>query len=358
MEFSAQQIADYLKGTIVGNPDVIVNGFSTIENGKVGTLSFLSNPKYSRFIYDTNASIVLVNKDFKPEREIKSTLIQVDNAYESLAVLLGVMEQMKPKKNGVSPQAFISPSAKIGTNVYIAPFVFVGEGAEIGNYAFVDANSYIGENAKIGESTVLHAGVKVEKECEIGKNCILHAGVVIGSDGFGFAPTKDGSYRKIPQVGNVIIEDDVEIGANTTIDRATLGSTIIRQGVKLDNLVQIAHNVEVKKNTVIAAQSGIAGSSTIGENCVLAGQVGIAGHLEIADGCIFGAQTGVPNTVKEPKSVLQGYPAVPINVFRRASVVYKNLPELQKTISKLEERSTKFEERLSRFDARSTEHEE
>ena len=346
MEFSAQQISDYLKGNVIGNPDVKVSGFSTIENGEAGTLSFLSNPKYNHYIYDTNASIVLVNKDFTPEKEVKTTLIQVDNAYEALAMLLGWVEQMKPKKNGVSPQAFISPSAKIGANVYIAPFVYVGEGAEIENYASIDANSYIGENAKIGESTTLHAGVKVEKECEIGKNCIVHAGAVIGSDGFGFAPTPDGSYRKIPQVGNVIIEDNVEIGANTSIDRATLGSTIIRQGVKLDNLVQIAHNVEVKKNTVIAAQSGVAGSTTIGERCVLAGQVGIAGHIEIADGCIFGAQTGVPNSVKEPKSVMQGYPAVSVSIFRRASVVYKNLPELQKIVYQLEARSTKLEERL------------
>ena len=331
MEFSAQQISDYLKGNVIGNPDVKVSGFSAIENGEVGTLSFLSNPKYSHYLYETNASIVLVNKDFKPQKEVSPTLVQVDNAYEALAMLLGLV-----KKNGVSPQAFISPSAKIGTNVYIAPFVFVGEGAEIGNYASIDANSYIGESAKIGESTLLHAGVKVEQECEIGNNCILHAGVVVGADGFGFAPTPEGTYRKIPQVGNVIIEDNVEIGANTTIDRGTLGSTIIRQGVKLDNLVQIAHNVEVKKNTVIAAQSGIAGSTTIGENCVLGGQVGVAGHIEIADGCMFGAQTGVPNSIKEPKSVMQGYPAVPVSVFRRASVVYKNLPELQKIVNELQ----------------------
>ncbi|MFV0392741.1 MAG: UDP-3-O-(3-hydroxymyristoyl)glucosamine N-acyltransferase [Paludibacteraceae bacterium] len=335
MEFSAQQIADHLRGNVIGNPEVKVCGFSTIESGKPGTLSFLSNPKYTHFIYETHASIVLVNKDFVPEKEMKTTLVQVENAYEALAMLLSRVEQMKPKKNGVSPQAFISPSAKIGTNVYIAPFVYVGEGAEIGNYVSIDANSYIGENVKIGDSSQLHTGVKVEKECEIGNHCIVHAGVVIGSDGFGFAPTPDGTYRKIPQVGNVVIEDDVEIGANTTIDRATLGSTIIRKGVKLDNLVQIAHNVEVKKNTVIAAQSGIAGSSTIGENCVLAGQVGIAGHIEIADGCVFGAQTGVPNSIKNPKSIMQGYPAIPVSVFRRASVVYKNLPELQRIVNEL-----------------------
>lgn len=340
MEFSAQQISDHLKGNVIGNPEVKVSGFSTIEDGKPGTLSFLSNPKYNHFIYETNASIVLVNKDFIPEKDVKTTLLQVENAYEALAMLLSWVEQMKPKKNGVSPQAFISPSAKIGANVYIAPFAYIGEGAEIGNYTSIEANCYIGDNATVGENSQLHAGVKVEKECEIGNNCIIHAGVVIGADGFGFAPTSDGSYRKIPQVGNVVIEDDVEIGANTTIDRATLGSTIIRQGVKLDNLVQIAHNVEVKKNTVIAAQSGVAGSTIIGENCVLAGQVGIAGHIEIADGCIFGAQTGVSNSIKEPKSVMQGYPAVPVSVFRRASVVYKNLPELQRVVHELQRKSS------------------
>ena len=332
MEFSAQQIADYLKGNVAGDPSAKVSTFSAIEDGKLGTLSFLSNPKYKHYIYDTDASIVLVNKDFVPERAVKATLVLVDNAYESLAMLLGLVEQMKPKKMGVSPQAYISPTAKIGENVYIAPFVFVGEGASIGNYASVDAGTYVGDNAIIGSNTTLHAGVKIEKECEIGANCIIHAGVVVGSDGFGFAPTTDGTYRKIPQVGNVIVEDDVEIGANTTIDRATLGSTIIRKGVKLDNLVQIAHNVEVKQNTVIAAQSGVAGSTTIGANCVLAGQVGVVGHVQIADGSIFGAQTGVANAVKEPNTIMQGSPAMPAATFRRASVAYKNLPELQRIV--------------------------
>ena len=316
MEYTAQQIAEYLHGEIIGDPAVKVREFSKIEEGENGTLSFLSNPKYSHYLYESNASIILVNRDFEPEKEVKATLIKVDNAYESLAMLLSSIEQLKPKKNGVSALAHISPSAKIGINVYIAPFVF--------------------ENVKIGENTQLHAGVRVEKECIIGKNCIIQAGAVVGSDGFGFAPANDGSYRKIPQVGNVVIEDDVEVGANTTIDRATLGSTIIRRGVKLDNLVQIAHNVEIGENTVIAAQSGIAGSTKIGKKCVLAGQVGISGHIEIADGCVFGAQTGVPNNVKEPNSIMQGYPAVPVGTFRRASVVYKNLPDLQRTVNELQ----------------------
>lgn len=345
MEFTAQQIAEYLNGSVSGDPTVKVNSFSTIEDAKPGSLSFLSNPKYIHHIYSTEATVVLVEKDFEPREEVTTTMVKVGNPYESLAVLLGVVEQMKPKKHGVSPLAYIDPSAKIGANVYIAPYVYVGEGAEIGNYCYLDSQSYVGENVKIGDKTVLHAGAKIEKDCIIGKNCILQAGAVVGSDGFGFAPSPDGSYRKIPQVGNVIIEDDVEVGANSTIDRATLGSTIIRRGVKLDNLVQIAHNVEIKNDTVIAAQSGVAGSSVVGANCVLAGQVGIAGHIEIADGAIFGAQTGVANTVKEPNSIMQGYPAVPVGIFRRASVVYKNLPELQRTIHQLEKEIEKLKQK-------------
>lgn len=346
MEFSAQQISDYLNGTVIGDATVKVHGFSTIENGEEGTLSFLSNPKYNSYIYETKASVVLVGKDFEPQSPITTTLIKVANAYEALAMLMGLVEQMKPKKNGISSLAYIAPSAIMGENVYIAPFAYIGEEAKIGDNVSIDAQSYVGDKAIIGNNTLLYSGVKVEKECKIGENCILHSGVVIGADGFGFAPVPDGSYRKIPQVGNVIIEDDVEIGANTTIDRATLGSTIVRKGVKLDNLVQIAHNVEVRKNTVIAAQSGVAGSSVVGENCVLAGQVGIAGHIEIADGCIFGAQTGVPNSVKEPKSIMQGYPAVPVGIFRRASVVYKNLPELQKTVYDLQRQINELKEKL------------
>ena len=336
MEFSAQQVASFLNGEIIGDASVTVHDFSKIEEGQTGTLSFLSNPKYYHYIYDCNASIVLVNRSFVPEREVKATLIKVDNAYESLAVLLGIVEEHKPKKNGVSPLAYIAPTARIGANVYIAPYVYVGDYVEIGNYTTIDASSYIGDGVKVGNNCQLHAGVKVEKECVVGNNCILHAGVVIGSDGFGFAPTDDGSYRKIPQTGNVILEDNVEVGANATIDRATLGSTTIRKGVKIDNLVQIAHNVEVDINTVIAAQSGIAGSTKIGKQCVLAGQVGIAGHLEIADGSVFGAQTGVPSSLKTPNQIYQGYPAVTLGVFQRASVIFKKLPDLQKSIYELQ----------------------
>ncbi|MGC3976877.1 MAG: UDP-3-O-(3-hydroxymyristoyl)glucosamine N-acyltransferase [Paludibacteraceae bacterium] len=336
MEFSAQQIAEFLQGEIYGDANVKVNTFSKIEEGKPGTLSFLSNPKYNHYLYESKASIILVNRDFMPENHVNATLIKVDNSYESLAKLLYLVEQYKSKKSGISELAYISEKAKIGKNVYIAPFVYIGDNVEIGDFTTIETNTHIGDNVRIGENGVIHPGVVVEKECVIGNHCVIHSGVVIGADGFGFAPSEDGTYKKIPQIGNVILEDDVEVGANSTIDRATLGGTIIRKGVKLDNLVQIAHNVEVDVNTVIAAQSGVAGSSKIGKQCVLAGQVGIAGHLEIADGSIFGAQTGVPNSIKEPNSIVQGTPAVPVGTFRRASVVYKNLPDLQKTVFELQ----------------------
>ncbi len=332
MEFSAQQIADFLGGSVIGDSNVLVSNFSSLEDGEKASLSFLSNPKYNSQIYSTKASIVLVSKTFKSEGNIEPTLIVVDDPYASLAKLLTMAEQMESKKVGVSELAYISPSATLGANVYIAPYVYVGDGAIIGDYTSIDANSYIGDEVIIGHNTQLHAGVKVEKKCVIGNRCILQAGAVVGSDGFGFAPLPDGSYQKIPQIGNVVIEDNVEIGANSTIDRATLGSTIIRAGVKIDNLVQIAHNVEVKKNTAIAAQSGIAGSTTIGENCILAGQVGVSGHIEIADKTIFGAQTGVANSVKEPNSIMQGSPAVPVSTFRRSSAVFKNLSEIQRLV--------------------------
>ncbi len=335
MEFNAQQIADFLRGKLVGDPNVKVDHFATLEKAKPNELSFLSNPKYTHFIYQTNAGVVLVNDDFVAEGEIKSTLIKVPNAYEALAGLLKLVESYRPKKKGISKQAFIDTTATIGKDVYIAPFVYVGAGATLADNVRIDASAYIGENVTIGKNTEIHTGVKIEKECVIGQNCILQAGSVIGSDGFGFAPKPDGSYEKIPQIGNVVLKDNVEVGANTTIDRATFGSTLISKGVKLDNLVQIAHNVEVGENTVVAGQSGIAGSTKIGKQCVLAGQVGIAGHLKIADNCSFGAQTGVPSSIKKKGSIMQGYPALDIGTFRRASIVYKNLPELQQQIYSL-----------------------
>jgi len=347
MEFTAQQIADFLGGEIQGNPSIKVSDFSKIEEGKPGTLSFLSNPKYSQFIYDSQASIILVNKDFLPEREVQSTLILVDDAYQSLAKLLTMVDQTKPKKTGISPLAYISASATIGENAYIAPFVYVGDNVTIGKNVSLHPHSCVEEGAKLGENVTLFSGVKIYYNCVIGNNCTLHSGSVIGSDGFGFAPSEDGSYKKIPQMGNVVLEDNIEIGANSVVDRATLGSTIIRQGVKIDNLVQIAHNVEVGMNTVIAAQTGVSGSTKLGKQCILGGQVGIAGHLHIADGTSFGAQTGVPNNIKVPNHAFQGYPAIPVMTFHRASVVYKNLPELQKTVYALEKKIQELENRIS-----------
>ena len=346
MEFTAQQIADFIQGVVEGNPSERVNNFSKIEEGQPGTLSFLSNPKYNQYIYDSNASIILVNKNFVPEREVKATLIRVDNAYESLALLLSVVERSTQKKSGISPMAFISETATIGENVYVAPFVYIGDKVAIGNNTSIHANCSIEDNVSLGENVSLFAGVKIYKDCKIGNNCILHAGVVIGADGFGFAPTENGSYKKIPQMGNVVLEDDVEIGANSTIDRATIGSTLICKGVKLDNLVQIGHNVEVGTNTVMASQTGIAGSTKIGKQCLFAGQVGVAGHLQIADGTILGAQTGVPNSLKTPNQTYQGYPAVPVNVFRRSSVVYKNLSDLQNMVYELQRKIAELEKRI------------
>jgi len=347
MEFTAQQIADFLQGEIQGDPLVKVSNFSKIEEGKPGTLSFLSNPKYIHYIYDCKASIVLVNKDFIPDKEIESTLIRVDDAYQSLALLLTMVDQAKPRKTGISPLAFISDTANIGENAYIAPFVYIGENVTIAKNAYIQAHCSIDDNVKLGENIKLFSGVKVYNSCVIGDNCTLHSGAVIGSDGFGFAPTEDGSYSKIPQTGNVVLEDDVEIGANSVVDRATMGSTIIRKGVKIDNLVQIAHNVEVGTNTVIAAQTGISGSTKLGNQCMLGGQVGIAGHLHIADGTIFGAQTGVSGSVKKTNQTLQGYPAIPIMTFQRSSVVYKNLPEIQKMIFAMQKQIQDLENKIS-----------
>lgn len=336
MEFTAQQIADFIQGEVEGDSSVKVNNFSKIEEGAEGTLSFLSNPKYNQFIYDSNASIILVNKDFVAERPIKATLIRVENAYQSLAVLLSVVEKSKPQKTGVSDKSYISESAQIGENAYIAPFVNIADGVKIGKNVRIFSHCSVEENTLIGDNVTLHAGVKIYQLCEIGNNCIIHSGVVIGADGFGFAPTNNGDFQKIAQMGNVIIEDDVEIGANSTIDRATLGSTKIKKGAKIDNLVQIAHNVEIGENTVIASQTGISGSTKIGRNCMLAGQVGVAGHLIIADGTIFGAQSGIANSVKNSGQILMGYPAIPLKDFHRSAIVYKNLPELQRIVYQLQ----------------------
>jgi len=334
MEFSANDIAGLLGGEVEGDGSVKVNNVSKIDQGIPGTLAFLANPAYAKYIYTTKASVVLVNRDFQPEDELSCTLIRVDDAYASIAKLLSYYEQSKPKKVGVEQPSFISESATVGEQVYVGAFAYVGEKATIGKNVKIYPNVYIGDGVSVGDDTILYAGVKVYAGCKVGKNCILHAGSVVGSDGFGFAPTSGGSYDKIAQVGNVEIRDNVEIGSNTTIDCATMGSTVINEGVKIDNLVQIAHNVEVGKNTVIVAQVGVAGSAKIGENCMIGGQVGIAGHIRIGDNVKIGAQSGISNNVKD-NSTLFGTPAFGHRDFMKSYAVFKNLPQLRSDVIEL-----------------------
>lgn len=335
MEFSAQQIAGLVEGTIEGNPEVKVNDFAKIEEGRPGCISFLANPKYTNFLYETESSIVLVNKDFKLEGETKATLIRVDNAYETVAKLLTLYESMKPKKKGISSLAFIDPTAQVGKDCYIGPFVYIGEGAVVGDGCILHAHATIGSHTAIGNHTEIYSNAVIYHDCKVGNNCILHAGCVIGADGFGFAPAADG-YEKIPQIGIVTIEDNVEIGANTCIDRSTMGSTYIRKGVKLDNLVQIAHNDDIGANTVMSAQVGVAGSTKIGEWCMFGGQAGIAGHATIASYTKAGAQSGIANDVKKENTNVMGYPAIDYNNFWRSSVVFRKLPDLNKQIYQME----------------------
>jgi UDP-3-O-[3-hydroxymyristoyl] glucosamine N-acyltransferase len=336
MEFTAATIAGFLKGEIEGNPNVKVNTVAKIEEGHEGALSFLSNPKYEHFIYTTRSSVVLVNKDFKPSEKVNTTLIRVPNAYEAFASLLTLVEQSKPKKKGIHPTAVIEPSSGVGKDVYIGAYTYIGENCYVGDGCRIYPHVFIGDSSTIGKNCLINSGVKIYHECIIGNNCTFHSGTVIGSDGFGFAPQSEGEYKKIPQIGNVIIEDDVEIGANVTVDRATMGSTIIRKGVKLDNLIQIAHNVDVGENTVMAAQSGIAGSSKVGKNCMIGGQAAINGHIKLANGTKVGAQSGVLSDIKEENMVLLGTPAIDLKKFFKSSVVFKNLPDLKKIIDTLE----------------------
>lgn len=336
MEFTAQQIAEYLHGTVDGDPTVRLSSLSKIEEGTPGTLTFLSNPKYTHYIYTTGASACLVNSDFVPEHPLTTTLIRVDNAYECLAQLLTLVNSLKPQKSGIDARAVIDSTATVAPDAYVGPYAVIGAGVVVGAGSKIYPHCFVDDNVKIGASVTLFADVKIYPDCVIGDRCTIHAGAVIGADGFGFAPDAEGHYHKIPQIGNVVIEDDVEVGANTTIDRATMGSTIVRRGSKIDNLVQLAHNVEVGEDTVIAAQSGVAGSSKIGSRCMLGGQVGISGHISIADGSIFGAQTGVPNNIKQERQAWQGYPAMPIMHFRKLSVIQKQLPDLSKKVYELE----------------------
>lgn len=346
MEFSAKQIAEYIHGEIIGDENVTVHTFAKIEEGIPGAISFLSNPKYTHYIYSTQSSIVLVNKDFEPEQPVNATLIKVDNAYESLAQLLTLYEQSKPKKTGIDPLASIAPTAKIGDNVYIGPFACIEEGAEIGDNACIHPHVTVGCHAKVGNNTILYPHVTIYQDCRIGNNCILHAGCVIGADGFGFAPSPQG-YDKIPQIGIVVIEDNVEVGANTCIDRATMGATVIRQGVKLDNLIQIAHNVEVGSHTVMASQGGVAGSAKIGEWCVFAGQVGVAGHIKVGDHVTIGAQSGIPGNTKSG-STLMGYPAIDPKLFARSSVIFKKLPDMYEQMRRLQKELEELKKQLNK----------
>ena len=333
MKFTAKQIASLIGGEVIGDENAEVFTFAKIEEGVPGALSFLANPKYKEYIYTTLSSVVLVNRDFEPEKEIEATLIKVDNAYESLAKLMTMYEASKPKKQGVSSLASIAESAKIGEGCYIAPFACIGEGCEVGDNCYIGDGVSIGDGAKIGNDTILYAHVTVYHDCRIGNGCILHSGCVIGADGFGFAPTADG-YNKIPQTGIVVVEDNVEIGANTCVDRATMGSTIIHSGVKLDNLVQIAHNDEVGSHTAMAAQVGIAGSTKIGQWCIFGGQAGISGHSTIGDHTTVGPQCGTIGNLKGGETLL-GAPAMDAKEYIRISAYMKRLPAMDKKIKEL-----------------------
>ena len=346
MEFSAKQIAEYIQGVIIGDEEATVHTFAKIEEGIPGALSFLSNPKYTHYIYDTKSSIVLVNKDFQPERDIQATLIKVDNAYESLAKLMTLYEMSKPKKSGIDSLASVAASAKIGKNVYIGAFACIEEGAEIGDNAYIHPHVTVGCNAKVGENTILYPQVTIYHDCRVGNQCIIHAGAVIGADGFGFAPSAEG-YEKIPQIGIAIIEDNVEIGANTCIDRSTMGATIVHKGVKLDNLIQVAHNVEVASHTVMASQVGIAGSTKIGEWCMFGGQVGVAGHIQIGDHVNVGAQSGIPGNTKSGSS-LMGYPAIEPKQFARSSAVFKKLPDMYSELGRLQREIEELKKQLNK----------
>lgn len=335
MKFKAKQIAEILEGEIVGNPDAEVSTLAKIEEGKEGSLTFLSNPKYKPFLYTTKASVTIVNADFELEKEVSTTLIKVENAYKSFSKLLEFYNQVKNNKVGRENPHYISDTATIGDEPYIGAFAYIGNNVTIGHNVKIYPNSFIGDNSTIGDNCTIFAGVKIYSETEIGNNCTIHAGVVIGSDGFGFAPNEKGEFNKVPQIGNVIIEDNVDVGAGSTIDRATLGSTIIRKGVKLDNQIQIAHNVEIGKNTVIAAQTGIAGSTKVGENCMIGGQVGISGHLNLGNNLRIQAQSGISKNLKDGEAV-QGSPAFNYPDWNKSYVYFRNLPKIVQTVNKLE----------------------
>ena len=336
MQFTAQDISLMLNGSIEGDSTVTISKLAKIEEASAGALSFLANPKYEQFLYHTQASVVIVNNNLVLTEPVKATLIRVDNAYSAFSVLLEKYNTLKLNKTGIEQPSFINPSAAVGDNVYIGAFAYIGAGAQLGNNCKIYPNSYVGDNVILGDNVTLFAGAKIYADCVIGSNVIIHAGAVIGSDGFGFAPTANGTYNKISQIGNVVIEDNVEVGANTTIDLATMGSTVIRNGVKLDNLIQIAHNAEIGANTVIAAQSGISGSTKVGENVIMGGQVGVVGHISIAKGTQIQAQTGVNKSIEEEGKKWGGVLVQPYQGFLRSQLIVHQLPELKKRIDELE----------------------
>ena len=337
MKFTAEQIAGILDGEVVGNPNAEVYKLSKIEEGSIGSLTFLSNPKYQNYIYSTEATITIVNKSFEPEQPIITTLIKVEDAYQSFSKLLEYYNQVKLMKSGIEQPSVISDNVTYGDELYLGSFCYVGKNVKIGNNVKIYPNTYIGDNVIIGNNCIFFAGVRIYSETEIGNNCVIHSGAIVGSDGFGFAPHDDGTYSKIPQIGNVILEDDVEIGSCTTIDRATMGSTIIRKGVKLDNQIQIAHNVEIGENTVIAAQTGVAGSTKIGKNCMIGGQVGVAGHIIIGDNVRIQAQSGIGKSLKDGE-IVQGSPAFNYGEFSKSYVHFRNLPKIVSELDALKKK--------------------
>ena len=338
MEFTAQQIAELLEGEVEGNPEATVSDMSKIEEGRPGTITFLANPKYEEFIYTTKATIALVNKTFVPEKDLPTTLtlVKVDDAYECLTKLLAVYDQAAQNKQGIEQPSFISDSSSLGADCYVGAFAYIGTNVTIGENVKIYPHVYIGDNVTIGNDSTIFSGVKVYVNCKLGKSCTIHSGAIIGSDGFGFAPNSANNYQKVPQIGNVILEDYVEVGANTTIDRATMGSTLIRKGVKLDNLIQIAHNVDIGENTVIAAQTGIAGSTKLGKNMMIGGQVGIVGHLKLADGVTIAAQSGVGRDISKENEIVQGSPAFSIGDYKRSYVLFRALPKLRGQIIEMQ----------------------
>lgn len=347
MEFSAKQIAAFIQGEVEGNPDTMIHTFAKIEEGVPGAISFLSNPKYEHYIYDTQSSIVLVNKDLVLQKPVKATLIRVPNAYDAVARLLTLYESTKAQKTGVSELAYISPTAKLGEGCYVGPYAYIGDHVVVGDHTQIYPNTTIMENVQVGDHCKIYPNVSVYHGCKIGNRVILHSGCVIGADGFGFAPVGEG-YEKIPQIGIVTIEDDVEIGANTCVDRSTMGSTYVRKGVKLDNLVQIAHNVEIGENTVMSAQVGVAGSTKIGSWCMFGGQVGIAGHAVIGDRVMSGAQAGIAGSIRKGHITVQGSPAIEAKNFARSSVVYKKLPEVYATVNQLQKEIEELKQLLNK----------